>query len=76
MQLATVKVTLLRSIFIAKVAMILSLLRMLLSVKKPSEKIVFVKAPPKEIHEHFYHPQVNSKEAEVNWLHHQIPWMK
>ncbi|XP_014204712.1 uncharacterized protein LOC106636730 [Copidosoma floridanum] len=75
-QLASVKILLIRSILVANVAIFMLLLRLLLSAKSSRGKIVIVKAPSKEVHEHFYHPFAETKGPESNWLDNPPPWIE
>lgn len=76
MAIATVKFQLLRSILVAKVALLILLLRTLLTNKTTLEKIVVVKSPPKEVHEHFYHPFEDPDDSKPGWLGKPPAWME
>lgn len=73
--IASVKMTLIRSILVAKVALFMLLIRVLFT-PKPQEKIVIVKAP-KEYHDHFYHhhPYEEHEEEKPGWFGKGPSWL-
>ncbi|XP_058806680.1 uncharacterized protein LOC131673045 [Phymastichus coffea] len=73
--IASVKMSLIRSILVAKVALFMLLIRVLFT-PKPQEKIVIVK-PPKEYHEHYYHhhPYNEPEDNKPGWFGKGPSWL-
>ena len=83
MAIASVKMQLIRSILIAKVALFMLFLRSLF-FKNPVDKVVIIRTPPKaygthghvdEHHEHYYHPWEDPEDHKPGWLGSIPSWM-
>ncbi|KAJ8679377.1 hypothetical protein QAD02_015164 [Eretmocerus hayati] len=69
MKMAEIKWMLLRSILVGKVAIVLILIRTLMMMKGQQDtKIVVLRAPQKEMHEHFYHHMEDPEDSKPGWL--------